>query len=224
MAFQKHKVDPVLGIQIHEYLMSIGIETPLRKDGTALSEHQKIEIIEKNTRAIWETLGLDLSDDSLENTPNRIAKMLVLEMNYGLIPNNFPKCTTVENKMDAGMVIVKEIGVISNCEHHGVIIDGMATVAYIPKDKVLGLSKINRIVDYFARRPQIQERLTNQIWHALYYILDTDNIAVYIDAIHYCVKSRGAEDQTSHTITNKLGGAFKNDSATRAEFMSLCHN
>jgi GTP cyclohydrolase I len=119
------------------------------------------------------------------------------------------------------MVIERDVNVQSNCEHHGVVIDGLATVAYIPKDKVLGLSKINRIVEYFSKRPQIQERLTEQVYYALQYILGTDNVAVVINAQHYCVKSRGVEDTGSSTMTSKLGGCFKSDPAVRAEFMSL---
>ena len=119
------------------------------------------------------------------------------------------------------MIVERNISVQSNCEHHFVVIDGLATVAYVPKKNVLGLSKINRIVEYFAKRPQIQERLTEQVYHALEYILDTDNIAVSIDASHFCVKSRGVEDTGSSTVTSKMGGAFKNDSTTRAEFLSL---
>jgi len=122
------------------------------------------------------------------------------------------------------MVIERNVNVQSNCEHHFVVIDGVATVAYIPKQKVLGLSKINRIVEYFSKRPQIQERLTEQIYHALSYILETDNVAVVIDAQHYCVKSRGVEDTGSSTVTSKLGGCFKNEPAVRAEFMNIVNN
>jgi GTP cyclohydrolase I len=167
-------------------------------------------------------LGLDLDDDSLAETPNRVAKMYVNEIFWGLDWDAFPKCTTVDNKMKYDeMVIERNINVQSNCEHHFVVIDGKATVAYIPKKKVLGLSKMNRIVEYFAKRPQIQERLTEQIYHALQFILETDDIAVLIDAQHYCVKSRGVEDVGSSTITSKLGGEFKTDQAVRAEFMNL---
>jgi GTP cyclohydrolase I len=168
------------------------------------------------------TLGLDLTDDSLADTPKRVAKMFVNEIFWGLDYEAFPKCTTIQNKMGYNeMLIERNINVQSNCEHHFVVIDGLATVGYIPKDVVLGLSKINRVVEYFAKRPQVQERLTEQVFHALEYILDTDNIAVVIDAQHYCVKSRGVEDTGSTTITSKLGGAFKNDPTTRAEFMSI---
>jgi GTP cyclohydrolase I len=167
-------------------------------------------------------LGLDLTDDSLIDTPKRVAKMYVNEIFWGLDYDAFPKCTTVDNKMKYDeMVVERGINVQSNCEHHFVVIDGKATVGYIPNQKVLGLSKINRIVEYFSKRPQIQERLTEQVYFALQYILETDNIAVVIDAQHYCVKSRGVEDVGSSTVTSKLGGVFKSDPAVRTEFMNI---
>ena len=148
--------------------------------------------------------------------------MYVNEIFWGLDYEAFPKATVVENKMKYNeMVIVKNISVQSNCEHHFVVIDGLACVAYVPKEKVLGLSKINRIVEYFAKRPQIQERLTEQVYHALSFILETEDVAVMIDAQHYCVKSRGVEDTGSSTITSRLGGGFKSDHKARAEFLSL---
>ena len=148
--------------------------------------------------------------------------MYVNEIFWGLDYEAFPKCTAVDNKMKYDeMVIERNINVQSNCEHHFVVIDGLATVAYIPSEKVLGLSKLNRVVEYFAKRPQIQERLTEQVYYALQYILQTDNIAVVVDAQHYCVKSRGVEDTGSSTITTKLGGCFKNDPQARAEFMAI---
>ena len=170
-------------------------------------------------------LGLDLSDESLIETPKRVAKMYVNEIFWGLDYEAFPKCTTVDNKMKYDeMVIERNVNVQSNCEHHFVVIDGLATVGYIPNQKVLGLSKINRIVEYFSKRPQIQERLTEQIYHALQYILETDNVAVVINAQHYCVKSRGVEDVGSSTVTSKLGGCFKVDPSVRAEFMNIVNN
>jgi len=168
------------------------------------------------------TLGLDLTDDSLIDTPKRVAKMYVNEIFWGMDYKAFPKCTAVSNKMEYDeMVVERGINVQSNCEHHFVVIDGVATVGYIPSRKVLGLSKMNRIVEYFSKRPQIQERLTEQIYHALSYILDTDHIAVLIDAQHFCVKSRGVEDVGSSTVTSKLGGVFRKDPMVRAEFMAL---
>lgn len=223
MSFNKVKTDPELGKQIHDHLVKMGVETPTIPNG--LSRTDKIEIIETKFRDIMNTLGLDLSDDSLIETPKRVAKMFVGEIFWGLDYDAFPKCTTVDNKMKYDeMVVERNVSVQSNCEHHFVVIDGLATVAYIPKQKVLGLSKINRIVEYFSKRPQIQERLTEQVYYALQYILDTDNIAVVIDAQHYCVKSRGVEDTGSSTITSKLGGCFKTDPAARAEFMNIVNN
>lgn len=221
MSFQKTKVDSTLGRQVNQHLESIGLQTPT----TALlgvDASKKIEIIESHLTEVWKTLGMDLNDDSLTETPKRIAKMMVLENYWGLLPENFPKCTTISNKMKFDeMVLERNISVMSNCEHHGVVIDGVAHVAYIPGDKVLGLSKLNRIVEYFSKRPQVQERLTAQIYHALSFILGTENVAVVIDAEHYCVKSRGVEDTNSHTFTSYLGGVFKHDAATRAEYMQL---
>ena len=220
MSYNKIKTDPHLGQKVHEYLVSVGVETPVTKNG--LSSKEKIDKIEDNFNQILDTLGLDRRDDSLLDTPKRIAKMYVNEIFWGLDYEAFPKATVVENKMKYNeMVIVKNISVQSNCEHHFVVIDGLACVAYVPKEKVLGLSKINRIVEYFAKRPQIQERLTEQVYHALSFILETENIAVMIDGDHYCVKSRGVEDTGSSTITSRLGGAFKSDHKARAEFIAL---
>ncbi|CAB4127310.1 FolE GTP cyclohydrolase I [uncultured Caudovirales phage] len=220
MAYNKTKCDPELGLQIHEHLVACGVETP--QVPLLISRTDKIDIIESKFRDIMETLGLDLTDDSLTDTPKRVAKMYVNEIFWALDYEAFPKCTVIENKMGYDeMVVEKGVNVQSNCEHHFVIIDGLATVAYIPDKVVLGLSKINRVVEYFSKRPQVQERLTEQVYHALQYILGTDNIAVKIDAQHFCVKSRGVEDVGSRTLTSKLGGLFKEDSACRAEFMTL---
>jgi GTP cyclohydrolase I len=220
MSFNKTKTDPELGLEIHNHLVSLGVETPVTEK--ILTSSEKINIIQDKFYDIMVTLGLDLTDDSLADTPKRVAKMFVNEIFWGLDYDAFPKCTTIQNKMGYNeMLIERNINVQSNCEHHFVVIDGLATVGYIPKDVVLGLSKINRVVEYFAKRPQVQERLTEQVFHALEYILDTDNIAVVIDAKHYCVAARGVEDTGSTTITSKLGGAFKNDPTTRAEFMSI---
>ena len=220
MAHNSSKTDPVLGKLVHEHLVKLGVETPVTEK--LLTSSEKVNIIQDKFYDIMVALGLDLSDDSLADTPKRVAKMFVNEIFWGLDYDAFPKCTTIQNKMGYNeMLIERNINVQSNCEHHFVIIDGLATVGYIPKDVVLGLSKINRVVEYFSKRPQVQERLTEQVFHALEYILDTDNIAVIIDAQHYCVKSRGVEDTGSSTVTSKLGGAFKNDPTTRAEFMSI---
>ena len=220
MSFNKIKTDPELGRRVHEYLVKMGVETPSVENN--ISRTDKIEIIERKFKDIMETLGLDLSDDSLAETPKRVAKMYVGEIFWGLDYDAFPKCTTVDNKMHYNeMVVERNVNVQSNCEHHFVVIDGLATVAYVPKQKVLGLSKINRIVEYFAKRPQIQERLTEQVFHALCFILETDDVAVMIDAKHYCVASRGVEDTGSSTVTCRLGGGFKNDPTARLEFLNL---
>ena len=220
MSYNKTKTDPELGQKIHEHLVKMGVETPTKD--SALDRKEKIEVIEAHFNGIMRALGLDLEDDSLMDTPKRVAKMYVNEIFWGLDYEAFPKCTTVANKMNYDeMVVERNVNVQSNCEHHFVIIDGLATVAYVPNEKVLGLSKINRIVEYFAKRPQIQERLTEQVFHALCYILETENVAVMIDAQHYCVRSRGVEDTGSTTITSKLGGGFKTDAAARAEFLSI---
>ncbi|MCJ8330915.1 MAG: GTP cyclohydrolase I FolE [Lentisphaeria bacterium] len=212
----KEKCDPELGLVVQKYLIEKGVSTPM-VDTDCLSD--KIACIEEHFSSIMQCLGLDLTDDSLADTPVRVAKMYVNEIFWGLNPANFPKCTAVDNKMNYNeMVIERNINVQSFCEHHFVSIDGQATLAYIPKDKVIGLSKLNRIVEFFSRRPQIQERLTEQVFHTLTYILETDDIAVTIEAKHNCVISRGVEDVNSTTITNKFGGKFQND-ITRAEFL-----
>jgi len=220
MAFDKTKTDPVLGKKVHEHLMSVGVETPVIDNG--LSRKEKIDKIQNNFNEIAETLGLDLKDDSLIDTPKRVAKMYVNEIFWGLDYAAFPKVTVVDNKMQYNeMVVERGISVQSYCEHHFVNIDGLATVAYIPNNKVLGLSKMNRVVEYFSRRPQIQERLTEQIYHALSFILETENVALTIDAKHFCVKSRGVEDTECSTVTSRLGGNFKAHPEVRAEFLAL---
>jgi GTP cyclohydrolase IA len=215
------KTDFELGKRVHKHLVNLGIETPMIKSDL-VKRNEQFERLEYHFSEIMTALNLDLSDDSLIDTPKRIAKMYLTEFFSGLEYGNFPKCTIIENKFGSEMVIEKDIKVMSNCEHHFVTIDGVATIAYIPRDHVIGLSKLNRIVDFFSRRPQVQERLTNQIWHTLNYILGTDDVAVYVDAIHYCVRSRGVSDANSRTVTNKLGGAFLEHGPTRSEFMSLC--
>ena len=220
MSYNKTKTDPELGKRVHEHLVKVGVETPTVPNN--YDRKEKIDHIEAHFTHIMRILGLDLSDDSLIETPKRVAKMYVNEIFWGLDWEAFPKCTTVENKMKYNeMVVERNVIVQSNCEHHFVVIDGLATVAYVPKNKVLGLSKINRIVEYFSKRPQIQERLTEQIFHTLCYILETDDVAVMIDAQHYCVKSRGVEDTGSSTVTSRLGGGFKSDPAVRNEFYHL---
>jgi len=222
MSLNKGKCDAELGYKVEEYLREKGVHTPVLVDRLLVKDDSKVKRIEKHFAAIMDILGLDRNDDSLTETPKRVAKMYVNEVFWGLKPENFPKCTVIENKMQYDeMVIEKDITMMSNCEHHFVTIDGKAHIAYIPKGKVLGLSKMNRIVEYFARRPQVQERIAEQVYHALSFILDTEDVAVVIEGVHYCVKSRGAEDHSSFTMTAKLGGCFKSEPDCRAEFMSL---
>ncbi len=190
-----------------------------------LSADEKIEEIKFHFSQIMNVLGLDLNDDSLRDTPKRIAKMYVNEVFGGLHPENFPAMTVIENKMKYDqMVCVQNIEVMSMCEHHFQPIDGFATVAYIPNKKVIGLSKINRIVEFFSRRPQVQERLTKQIADCLSYILETEDIAVHINARHYCVIARGIQDSHSSTTTTDLRGEFKVSGDTRSEFLKQCRN
>ena len=204
---------------VRDTLVHHGLETPMIDNG--LSAEQKYRRIEALMREVVETLGLDLSDDSLAETPHRIAKMYVREIFSGLDYSEFPKLSLIDNKMGANeMVKVRDIEMVSTCEHHFVTIDGTAKVAYIPKDKIVGLSKINRLVRFFARRPQVQERLTRQILVALQALLGTDDVAVSIDATHYCVKSRGVMDSNSQTSTTALGGCFQKNIHTRAEFLN----
>lgn len=185
--------------------------TPMREDAFELSVDEKIDKIQENVREIMNTLGLDLTDDSLKGTPKRVAKAFVKELFGGLLPENRPKLSTFENNYQYGeMLVEKNIVVYSTCEHHLLPIIGRAHVAYISKGSVVGLSKMNRIVDYFAKRPQVQERLTRQIVKALQEALGTDDVACIIDAKHLCVNSRGVKDIESSTVTAEFGGAFKN--------------
>lgn len=194
-------------------------ETPLRDDAFNLSNDEKIEIIKDDVRHIMETLGLDLTDDSLNGTPNRVAKMFVNEIFGGLNPNKKPRASTFDNKYKYGeMLVEKNITVYSTCEHHLLPIVGKAHVAYISNGTVVGLSKMNRIVDYFAKRPQVQERLTIQVVKELQKVLNTDDVACVIDAKHLCVNSRGIRDIESSTVTSEFGGKFK-EKDTRREFL-----
>lgn len=198
-----------------------GIETPMRKDAFELDDESKVDMIEEQFRKIMTVLGLDLTDDSLRNTPRRVARMFVKEIFKGLDPANKPEITLFENKYQyGGMLLEKDIAVKSYCEHHFVPIVGRAHVAYISNGMVIGLSKINRIVDYFARRPQVQERLTIQIAEELKKILDTEDVAVFLESTHFCVTMRGVEDDHSSTITTSFHGTFKNDQM-RNEFLNL---
>lgn len=206
-------------ILVRHALVENGLETPMRDNG--LDGDQKYIRIKGLMTKVVETLGLDLSDDSLAETPHRIAKMYVHEIFSGLDYRQFPKLSLIENKMGADeMVKVRGIDLTSTCEHHFVTIDGVAKVAYIPAEKIIGLSKINRIVRFFGQRPQVQERLTRQILVALQTLLGTSDVAVSIDATHYCVKSRGVMDTNSQTSTTALGGCFKKNMNTRMEFLN----
>lgn len=186
-------------------------KTPMRADAFELSDAEKIEKIQENVKEIMETLGLDLTDDSLQGTPRRVAKAYVKELFGGLNPENKPKLSTFNNSYQYGeMLVEKNIVVYSTCEHHLLPIIGRAHVAYISKGTVVGLSKMNRIVDHFAKRPQVQERLTRQVVKALQEALGTEDVACIIDAKHLCVNSRGVKDIESSTVTAEFGGAFKN--------------
>lgn len=195
--------------------------TPMRDDAFNLSDDQKIAKIEEHFKVIMETLGLDLSDDSLKGTPHRVAKMYVKEMFWGLNPDNKPAVSHFKNKFRYNeMLLEKDIHFYTNCEHHFVPFFGTAHVAYIPNGKVIGLSKLNRIVEYFAKRPQVQERMTMQIANELKHILGTENVAVIINAKHLCVASRGIKDNSSHTTTAEYCGKF-NDDSVRTELHRL---
>tara|TARA_R110000787_G_scaffold279698_2_gene389989 strand:- start:8567 stop:9244 length:678 start_codon:yes stop_codon:yes gene_type:complete len=194
-------------------------DTPLRKDAFKLSDSEKIEAIKEDVKKILFTLGMDLSDDSLKGTPKRVAKMFVNEIFGGLNPNNKPKASTFDNKYKYGeMLVEKNITLYSTCEHHLLPIVGKAHIAYVSNGTVVGLSKMNRIVDFYAKRPQVQERLTIQIVKELQEVLNTEDVACIIDAKHLCVNSRGIRDIDSSTITSEFGGIFKN-TETRREFL-----
>ena len=194
-------------------------ETPMRDDAFKLNESEKIRLIKQDIQNIMNTLGLDLTDDSLKCTPNRVAKMFVNEIFGGLDPQKKPKASTFENKYQYGeMLVEKNITVYSTCEHHFLPIVGRAHVAYISNGTVVGLSKMNRIVDYFSKRPQVQERLTIQIVKELQRVLNTNDVACVIDAKHLCVNSRGIRDIESSTVTSEFGGKFK-EKETKREFL-----
>lgn len=199
--------------------MYTGIDTPLRKDAFELSDKEKMDKIAYHFGEIMHTLGLDLTDDSLKGTPQRVAKMYVQEIFSGLNPANKPKIALFDNKYKyQQMLVEKDISFYSNCEHHFVPIIGKAHIAYVGKDKVIGLSKLNRIVQHYAKRPQVQERMTMQIAEELKQVLQTEHVAVIIEAKHLCVSSRGVNDDTSATVTSYYGGKFLNEQ-TKQEFL-----
>lgn len=216
------KSDPELGRRVQAQLVKVGLSTPTTQM-LGGDDESKIKLITLGMESVLKVLGLDLEDDSLQDTPKRVAKMYVQELFWGLDPDKFPKCTTVDNKFNyrGSFVLEKNITVASSCEHHFVSIDGVASVAYIPRDKVLGLSKLNRIVQYFSKRPQVQERLNEQIAEALSFVAETPDVAVQINASHFCVKTRGIQDVGCSTITLAARGAFADiGSATRNEFLA----
>ncbi len=204
----------------HDHL-SASRQTPLKADAFELSEDEKIEKIQEHVAAILDILGMDLTDDSLKGTPKRVAKAYVKEIFGGLNPERRPSGSTFENKYEYGeMLVEKNITLYSTCEHHLLPIIGKAHIAYISNGNVVGLSKMNRIVDYYAKRPQVQERLTLQVIEELQRILKTENVACIIDAKHLCVNSRGIRDVASSTVTAEYGGVFKTDETLRKEFLS----
>lgn len=188
-----------------------------------LNDEEKIRIITGHFEGILQTLGLDLKNESLKESPHRIAKMYVKELFRGLSIKNFPKLTAIDNEFEYDqMIVAKRVNIKSVCEHHFQTIDGVATIAYIPKQRVIGLSKLNRIADFFSRRPQVQERLTKQIADCLVYSLETEHVAVHVDARHFCLVSRGVEDAMSTTVTCDLRGNFRTKPETRQEFLQYC--
>lgn len=218
---------PLNGMSVDEIgdeHLSTSYETPIRDDAFDLDDELKIELIKKHFREIMQILGLDMTDDSLVGTPERVAKMYVKEIFGGLNPKNKPEIKLFDNKYQYNQMLVeKNITVFSNCEHHFVPIIGKAHVAYISSGKVVGLSKINRIVQYFAKRPQVQERLTVQVGNELREILQTEDVAVVIDAEHLCVQSRGIQDTSSSTVTSFYSGRFQSDE-TKNEFLRYVYN
>jgi len=205
--------------EIGENHIATSAQNPIRKDAFNLSDDQKIELIKKDVESILQTLGMDLEDDSIKGTPNRVAKMFVKELFGGLNPDKKPSSSTFENNYKYGeMLVEKNITLYSTCEHHLLPIIGRAHVAYISNGKVIGLSKMNRIVEYFAKRPQVQERLTMQIVQEMQNVLGTEDVACIIDAKHLCVNSRGIKDIESSTVTSEFGGKFKDENKKR-EFL-----
>lgn len=220
------KTDEELGRKIHAALVLKGIETPLKDWNVAAFDELPIEAnIEANHGGIMEALGLDLKDESLSDSPRRVAELYVQELFTGLDYRNFPRCTTVPNNMKyREMVSRSGIDVKSMCEHHFLPIVGRATVAYLPSTCVIGLSKMDRLVDFFARRPQVQERLTEQIAEAMKIIVGTENVAVIVSAQHFCISHRGVKGSRSDTITSRLYGKFFDEPSLRQEFIALATN
>ena len=216
---EKLAVDNLLIEEMGDEHKASSVETPLRADAFDISDDEKIAAIEPHFKAIMEILGMDLRDDSLRGTPLRVAKMYVKELFQGLNPANMPSMTLFENKFQYNeMLVEKNINFYTNCEHHFVPFFGKAHVAYISSGKVIGLSKLNRLVEYFSKRPQVQERLTMQVGKALQTVLQTQDVAIMMDAKHLCVSSRGVKDDSSNTITTFFGGKF-HEEQTKIEFL-----
>ncbi len=215
----KLAIDNLLIEEMGDQHKASSVDTPLRADAFEKSDEEKIAAIEPHFKAIMEILGMDLRDDSLRGTPLRVAKMYVKELFQGLNPANMPSMTLFENKFQYNeMLVEKNINFYTNCEHHFVPFFGKAHVAYISSGKVIGLSKLNRLVEYFSKRPQVQERLTMQVGKALQTVLQTQDVAIMMDAKHLCVSSRGVKDDSSNTITTFFGGKFQEEQ-TKMEFL-----
>ena len=216
---EKLAVDNLLIEEMGDQHKASSVETPLRADAFDATDDEKIAAIEPHFKAIMEILGMDLRDDSLRGTPLRVAKMYVKELFQGLNPANMPSMTLFDNKFQYNeMLVEKNINFYTNCEHHFVPFFGKAHVAYISSGKVIGLSKLNRLVEYFSKRPQVQERLTMQVGKALQTVLQTQDVAIMMDAKHLCVSSRGVKDDSSNTITTFFGGKFQEEQ-TKMEFL-----
>lgn len=216
---EKLAIDNLLIEEMGDQHKASSVDTPLRPDAFDATDEEKIKAIEPHFRAIMEILGMDLSDDSLRGTPLRVAKMYVKELFQGLNPANMPSMTLFDNKFQYNeMLVEKNINFYTNCEHHFVPFFGKAHVAYISCGKVIGLSKLNRLVEYFSKRPQVQERLTMQVGKALQTVLQTQDVAILMDAKHLCVSSRGVKDDSSNTITSFFGGRFQEE-PTKLEFL-----
>lgn len=224
------KSDPELGARVHEHLLNLGLETPMKAND--LTKQEKIDKIAAATKVMLETLGLDLSDDSLVDTPNRVGKMWVNDFMWGLDYSNFPKCTTVDNKMSAPDEFVNvTVSAVSQCEHHllsiipaGGLNQPSIVIAYVPEQQVLGLSKLSRIANFFAARPQVQERLTHQILEAVKFVTNSQHVAVFASMAHLCMSTRGAKDVASDTVTCAMSGKFVDDQNVRSEFLALARS
>lgn len=212
--------DPVLGKEINKVLTEAGIETPMIHQPVNTSVQREI-LMGESCKGLVQAVGLDLEDDSIKGTPGRLAKMYGKEVFYGMDYRKFPKCSTFENKMQYDEMIACRATVLSMCEHHFVPFMGTADIAYIPSTHIIGLSKFNRVVDFFSRRPQVQERLTAQISLALRYILKTEDVAVVLRAEHLCVRLRGPQDTNAVTVSSQLDGKFRTEAALRNEFLAL---